>query len=444
MISFPKTKISVVLLESIHPGALAAFNADGYTSVVSLPSALDGPALIDAVSEAHIIGIRSRTHLTADVLAHARRLITVGCFCIGTDQVDLAAAAERGIPVFNAPFSNTRSVAELVIAETILLLRGIPRRNADLHRGVWNKSAAGAHEVRGKTLGIVGYGHIGMQVGVLAEAMGMRVIYYDIVTKLAMGNAAPVKTLADLLAQADAISLHVPDTQATRGMIGEREIAQIRDGACLINASRGLVVDLDALARALQAGRLSGAAIDVFPKEPGGKGQPFVSPLRELDQVLLTPHIGGSTEEAQEGIGSEVAEKLIAYSNLGSTLTAVNFPEVSLTDHPGKHRLIHIHHNRPGLLSQINAVFSRHNVNVSAQFLETTPRLGYVVIDIDAAEGADTRLVRQELETIEGTIRTRLLYWTGPGGFAPPDPLSPSLAGPRVPRAAPAGRALRA
>jgi D-3-phosphoglycerate dehydrogenase len=410
MNSFPKDRIEIVLLEGVHPSAVAAFNDDGYATIARHSKALEGQALLDAVKDAHIIGIRSRTRLTEDVLASARRLITVGCFCIGIDQVDLSAAAERGIPVFNAPFSNTRSVAELVIAETILLLRGVPRRNAELHRGLWNKSAAGAHEARGKCLGIVGYGHIGTQVGVLAEALGMRVVFYDIVTKLTLGNVHAVRTLDELLAQADVISLHVPDTPLTRGMIGQREIARMRDGACVINASRGLVIDVEALAKALESGRLSGAALDVFPEEPGGKDEAFVSPLCRLDQVLLTPHIGGSTEEAQESIGREVADKLIRYSNLGSTQTAVNFPEVSLTDHPGKHRLIHIHQNRPGMLSQVNAVFSRHGANVSAQFLETTAQIGYVVIDVEVAEGTDTPVIRQDLEAIDGTLRTRLLY----------------------------------
>jgi D-3-phosphoglycerate dehydrogenase len=410
MISFPKEKISVVLLEGVHPSAVEAFNADGYSTITRHPATLQGDALLDAVGEAHIIGIRSRTHLTADVLSHARRLVTIGCFCIGTDQVDLAAAAGRGIPVFNAPFSNTRSVAELVIAESILLVRGIPQRNAQLHRGQWNKSAAGAHEIRGKCLGIVGYGHIGTQVGVLAESLGMRVIFFDVVTKLALGNATAVRTLDDLLAQADVVTLHVPDTPITRGLIGAREIGLMRQGATLLNASRGLVVDVDALASALDAGHLGGAAIDVFPEEPSGRGEPFESALRRFDQVILTPHIGGSTEEAQEAIGREVADKLIRYSNLGSTLTAVNFPEVSLTDHPGVHRLIHIHQNRPGMLSQINAVFSRYGVNVSSEFLETNAQLGYVVIDLEPNPATDTPLLRQELEAIDGTIRTRLLY----------------------------------
>jgi len=410
MISFPKEKISVVLLEGVHPSAVETFHADGYTNVVSHPAALEGAALANAIHDAHIVGIRSRTKLTPDVLAGTRRLITIGAFCIGTDQIALEPSAERGVPVFNAPFSNTRSVAELVMAETILLLRGVPRRNAELHRGVWNKSAAGAHETRGRVLGIVGYGHIGTQIGVLAEALGMRVIFFDIVTKLALGNVAPVRTLDDLLAQSDVVSLHVPDTPLTRGMIGPREIGLMRPGAHLINASRGLVVDVEALADALESGRLGGAALDVFPAEPGSKGETFHSRLTRLDQVILTPHIGGSTEEAQESIGREVADKLIRYSNLGSTLTAVNFPEVSLTDHPGMHRLIHIHRNRPGMLSQINAVFTRHDVNICSESLETDQRIGYVVIDIEAAAHVNTPSIRQELEQIDGTVRTRLLY----------------------------------
>jgi D-3-phosphoglycerate dehydrogenase len=410
MISFPKDKISVVLLEGVHPSAVEAFGADGYTTITRYPATLAPDALVDAIRDAHIVGIRSRTKLDAAVLAEARRLIAIGAFCIGTDQVNLAAAAVRGVPVFNAPFSNTRSVAELVIAETILLIRGVPQRNAQLHRGVWNKSAAGAHEVRGKCLGIVGYGHIGTQVGVLAEALGMRVIYHDIVTKLALGNATAVRTLDDLLGLADVVTLHVPDTPQTRNLVGKREIGLMRPGSALINASRGLVVDVDALTRAIEAGHLGGAALDVFPQEPTGRDEPFASPLCQLDQVLLTPHIGGSTEEAQESIGREVADKLIRYSNLGSTLTAVNFPEVSLSDHPGMNRFIHIHQNRPGLLSQINATFSRYHVNICSEFLETNAQVGYVVIDVEATEGTDTRAIRQELEAIDGTIRTRLLY----------------------------------
>lgn len=410
MISFPKDRIAVVLLEGIHQNAVDALRADGYTNIQSHPRALDRRELIEAVRPAHLVAIRSRTRLDREVLAEATRLIAIGCFCIGTDQVDLEDAESRGIPVFNAPYSNTRSVAELVLAEAILLLRGVARLNTEAHRGTWQKSAAGAHEARGKCLGIVGYGHIGTQVGVMAEALGMQVIYFDIATKLTLGNARAVKTLDELLAVADVVTLHVPETDQTRRMIGARELALMRPGASLINASRGSVVDVEALAAALDRRHLAGAALDVFPSEPRSEGDEFTSELRRFDNVILTPHIAGSTEEAQEGIGWEVAEKLLRFSNLGSTLTAVNFPEVSLHEHPGKHRFLHIHQNRAGMLSRVNEVFSSHRVNIAAQTLETSARIGFVVIDVDADSEADPRQIRQELDQIEGTVRTRLLY----------------------------------
>jgi D-3-phosphoglycerate dehydrogenase len=312
--------------------------------------------------------------------------------------------------VFNAPYSNTRSVAELILAEAILLLRGVARLNSEAHAGFWRKSAAGAHEARGKCLGIIGYGHIGTQVGVLAEAFGMQVVYFDIATKLALGNARPIKTLDDVLKLADVVTLHVPETDQTRGMIGSRELALMRPGSSLINASRGSVVDVKALAAALDRRHLAGAALDVFPSEPRSERDEFTSELRRFDNVILTPHIAGSTEEAQEGIGREVAEKLIRFSNVGSTLTAVNFPEVALHEHPGKHRFLHIHQNRAGMLSRVNEVFSRHRVNIAAQTLETSARIGFVVIDVDADSEADPTRIRQELDQIEGTVRTRLLY----------------------------------
>jgi D-3-phosphoglycerate dehydrogenase len=408
--SLDKSKIKVLLLEGIHPSAVEAFRADGYTSIEYHKKSLPEAQLISALRGAYFVGIRSGTRLTAAVLDQAPRLGAIGCFCIGTDQVDLAAAQERGIPVFNAPFSNTRSVAELVLAEIILLMRGVPYRNAMVHRGGWVKSAAGAHEVRGKCLGIVGYGHIGSQVGLLAEAVGMRVLYHDIETKLALGNAQPVASLDDLLGAADVVTLHVPETPATRGMIGADQLARMKPGARLINASRGTVVDIDALAAALKSGRLAGAAVDVFPQEPRTEGEPFVSPLCGMDNVLLTPHIGGSTEEAQQNIGIEVSGKLIRYSNNGSTLTAVNFPEVSLPEHPGKHRLLHIHRNQPGLLSEINAVFSEQGINIAGQYLQTNARIGYVVIDIETAEPEVSLLVKRRLAKVPGTIRTRVLY----------------------------------
>ncbi len=409
-ISFDKSLIKVVLLENVHRSAVEALRADGYRNVHQHERALEGPALAEAIADAHILGIRSRTKLTADVLAAAPRLIAVGAFCIGTNQVDLRAAETLGVPVFNAPFSNTRSVAELVVAEVVMLLRGVPRRNARAHRGEWDKSPAGSFEVRGKTLGIVGYGHIGTQVGVLAEALGMRVLFYDVVTKLALGNAQAVRSLDALLGAADVVTLHVPETTQTQGMIGADALRLMKPGAHLINASRGTVVDVDALAGALAAGHLGGAALDVFPQEPESNTQEFQSPLRGLDNVLLTPHIGGSTAEAQEAIGVEVAEKLLTYSNNGSTLSAVNFPEVALPGHPGKHRLLHIHHNRPGVLSRVNEVFSGRRVNVAAQYLQTNSRIGYVVIDVDPDPDADTPSLRRELAGIDGTIRARLLY----------------------------------
>jgi D-3-phosphoglycerate dehydrogenase len=348
--------------------------------------------------------------LTSRILSQAPRLIGIGCFCIGTNQVDLEPARELGIPVFNAPFSNTRSVAELVLAETIMLLRGIPYRNAEAHRGNWVKTATGSYEVRGKCLGIVGYGRIGTQLGLLAESLGMRVIYHDVESKLALGNARPAGSLKALLNASDVVSLHVPETASTQRMIGAAELAQMPPGACLINASRGTVVDIDALVEALRSKRLAGAALDVFPEEPKTAGEAFVSPLQAMDNVLLTPHIGGSTEEAQQNIGIEVAGKLIKYSNNGSTLSAVNFPEVSLPEHAGKHRLLHIHHNQPGVLSAINAVFSSERINIAAQYLQTDSRIGYVVIDVDVVEPARSQLIKRGMDSVPGTIRTRILY----------------------------------
>lgn len=408
--SLDKSRIKILLLEGIHASAVEAFQADGYTNIESHAKALPESMLLETIGDAYFVGIRSVTHLTARVFERAPRLIGVGCFCIGTNQVDLDAAQERGIPVFNAPFSNTRSVAELVLAEIILLLRGIPERSALAHRGGWIKTATGSHEARGKCLGIIGYGHIGTQVGLLAEALGMRVAYYDIETKLALGNAQPVPSLEALLDVADVVTLHVPETPQTYRMIGAEQLARMRPGTRLINAARGTVVDINALARALESKHLAGAAIDVFPTEPRASDEEFVSPLRRFDNVLLTPHIGGSTEEAQQNIGLEVAGKLIKYSNNGSTLTAVNFPEVSLPEHPGKHRLLHIHRNQPGVLSQINAIFSEQRINIAGQYLQTNARIGYVVIDVDSGGRTETLQLRKRLEAVAGTIRTRILY----------------------------------
>ena len=407
--SLDKGKINVLLLEAIHPTAVEAFRAGGYTSLERVERALTPEELARRIPDVHVLGIRSRTKLPAGILERAERLIAIGCFCIGTDQVDLAAAQERGIPVFNAPFSNTRSVAELVIGEVILLCRGIPQRNAAAHRGEWLKAVAGATEVRGKTLGIVGYGHIGTQVGVLAEALGMRVLYHDIEAKLGLGNATAASSLDDLLERSHVVTLHVPENAATAGLIGARELARMRAGAFLINASRGSVVDVDALADAIGSGHLGGAALDVFPSEPEADGEPFESPLRRFDNVVLTPHVAGSTVEAQQSIGAEVAAKLVKYSDNGSTLTAVNFPEVSLPDHPGKHRVLHIHRNEPGVLARVNAIFSASRINIASQYLETSRNVGYAVTDVEAADGVGLEIKRQ-LDAIDATIRTRLLY----------------------------------
>ncbi|WP_240097969.1 phosphoglycerate dehydrogenase [Thermomonas flagellata] len=407
--SYPKQDIRILLLEGISRSAVETFQAAGYSNVVSHPKALPEAELRRAIADAHFIGIRSRTQLSADVLAEARRLLAIGCFCIGTNQVDLQAAELAGIPVFNAPYSNTRSVAELVVAEAVMLLRGIPQKSAQCHAGGWNKSAAGSHEARGKVLGIVGYGHIGTQVGVLAEALGMQVLFHDIQTKLALGNARPARDLDDLLAQADVVTLHVPETAATRWMIGAAQLARMKPGAHLINAARGTVVDVEALADALRRGHLGGAAVDVFPHEPQGNDEAFQSPLRGLDNVILTPHVGGSTLEAQDNIGIEVAAKLVRYSDNGSTLTAVNFPEVTLPEHAGSHRLLHIHRNVPGVLSRINEVFGARGINIDGQFLRTDPQVGYVVIDV-SADDAQASELRAALAAIPGTLRTRVLY----------------------------------
>ena len=405
--SLDKDKIRVLLLEGINDTALENFARDGYRNVTVLPKALPRDELLEAVSDVHMLGIRSRTQLDAEVFAAARKLVAVGCFCIGTNQVDLEAAVRRGIPVFNAPFSNTRSVAELVIGQAILLLRGVPDKSAKAHRGIWQKSAKQSYELRGKTLGIIGYGNIGAQLGVLAESLGMRVRFYDVVRKLKLGNAEQVDSLRDLLGMSDVVTLHVPDTPSTRELIDAEALAHMKREAVLINASRGTVVDIDALAATLREGQLLGAAIDVYPTEPASNEDPFDSPLRELDNVILTPHIGGSTVEAQENIGREVSEKLTLFSDNGSTIGSVNFPEVGLPSHPGKHRLLHIHRNVPGVLSAINSVFSDNGLNISAQYLQTNPEIGYVVVDTDAGH---SEIALEGIRTVEGTIRTRVLF----------------------------------
>lgn len=411
-LSFPKDRIRVLLLEGVNDSAVATLQQAGYTNLTRLPKALDEGQLLEAVEKTHVLGIRSRTQLTEKVFAHAKRLFAVGCFSVGTNQVDLSAARMRGIPVFNAPFSNTRSVAELVIGEIVMLLRRITDRSVSAHVGGWDKSADGSFEVRGKVLGIVGYGNIGSQLSNMAEAMGMRVIYYDHTDRLRHGNTEPVDSLTALLGASDVVSLHVPETPATHGMIGAAEIAAMREGAYLINNSRGTVVDLDALAAALKSGHLAGAAVDVFPKEPASNVERFVSPLQGLANVILTPHIGGSTEEAQERIGAEVARKLVDYSDVGSTVGAVNFPQVQLPARPAGTRFIHVQRNVPGMLRRLNDVFARRDLNIAAQNYQTDGEIGYVVMEADPV-GEVAREIIEEIRALDGTIRARLLYERG-------------------------------
>ena len=406
-VSLPKEKIRILLLEGVHSSAVETLKSSGYSNIEYLKSSLPEEELIEKIKDVHFIGIRSRTQLTEAVIAAARKLVAVGCFCIGTNQVDLNATQRRGIPVFNAPFSNTRSVAELVLGQIILLLRGVPAKNAKAHRGEWDKSANGSFEARGKTLGIIGYGHIGTQLSILAEHLGMKVQFFDIEDKLVLGNAVQIKKLDTLLETSDVVSLHVPETDATQDMINAQTLAKMKQGSIFINASRGTVVDIDALVKELEAGRLNGAAIDVFPVEPKSNNEEFVSPLRQFDNVILTPHVGGSTQEAQENIGIEVAGKLAKYSDNGSTLSAVNFPEVSLPGHPGRSRLLHIHENRPGVIMQINSTFADRGINIEAQYLQTSGDIGYVVIDV-AADNAYDGL--SQLMQIDGTIKARLLH----------------------------------
>ena len=406
-ISLEKSKIKFLLLEGVHQSAVDALTESGYTNIEYLKTAVNEDELLEKVQGVHFIGIRSRTQLTRRVFESANKLVAVGCFCIGTNQVDLAAAQEHGVVVFNAPYSNTRSVAELVLAEAVLLLRGIPEKNAVAHRGGWLKNAVGSFETRGKTLGIIGYGSIGSQVSVLAEGLGMRVRFYDVVTKLPLGNAAQVRDLYALLAMSDVVTLHVPESASTKDMFGAAEIAAMKENSILINAARGSVVDIDALASALESGHIAGTAIDVFPVEPKGNDEEFISPLRKFDNAILTPHIGGSTQEAQENIGLEVAEKLVKYSDNGTTTSSVNFPEVALPEHPNTHRLLHVHNNIPGVLSSINSIFSDNNINICGQYLQTNDKVGYVVIEVDA-DYSDIAL--QQLKAVEGTIRCRVLH----------------------------------
>jgi len=405
--SLDKSKIKFLLLEGIHESALRTLKSHGYKNIEAVKGSISEQELLKKVKDIHFIGIRSRTQLTDVVFSAAEKLLAVGCFCIGTNQVNLDAALTKGVPVFNAPYSNTRSVAELVIAQAILLLRRVPEKNLLAHQGIWQKSAAGSFEARGKKLGIVGYGSIGSQLSVLAESMGMKVFLHDSVTKLPLGNANQVDSLEALMRECDVLSLHVPENPETRNMIGADELKWMKPESVVINASRGSVVDLDALAVALRENRIAGAAIDVFPHEPASNQDEFTSPLRGIPNCILTPHVGGSTMEAQENIGIEVSEKLIKYSDNGSSFNSVNFPEVTLPAYSGKHRLLHIHQNRPGVLSEINIVFAKNGININSQYLQTNNEVGYVVMDVDAEHSKEAL---NRLNEIDGTIRCRVLF----------------------------------
>ena len=403
----PKEKIKILLLEGIADTAVKVLKGVGYVNTERLTTALEGSALKNAMAGVHVVGIRSRTQLTAEVLNSADSLIAVGCFSVGTNQVDLPAAQRQGVPVFNAPFSNTRSVAELTLSEIIMLMRRVLPKSASAHQFGWDKSAVGCCEVRGKTLGIVGLGNIGSQLAVMAEAMGMRVIFFDRVDKLRHGNVEAVETLDELLSKSDVVTLHVPEAADTREMIGERQIRTMKRGSYFINNARGSVVDLDALAAALKDRHLAGAAVDVFPIEPSANSEKFINPLQGLDNVVLTPHVGGSTEEAQERIGTEVARKFVDYLDNGSTLGAVNFPQVIMPRRPSGTRFLHIHNNAPGGLGHINEVFSRRQLNIAAQYCETDSQIGYVVVDLDG-HVRDAEGLLDDLRLVPGTISARI------------------------------------
>jgi D-3-phosphoglycerate dehydrogenase len=404
--SFPKDQIKFLLLENVHQSAHDLIRSEGF-ALEAVPRSLKEDELAQKLRDVHVLGIRSKTQVTARALAEARRLLSVGCFCIGTNQVDLAAANGRGVPVFNAPFSNTRSVAELIICEVIALARQLGDRSREVHEGRWRKAAAGSFEVRGKTLGVIGYGHIGSQVGVLAEALGMRVIFYDHTSKLPMGNNLACASLTELLAAADFVTLHVPATPQTEKMIGSSELAAMRAGSYLLNASRGSVVDLPALAEALRKGHLAGASVDVYPDEPESNSDGFVTPLRGLPNVLLTPHVAGSTTEAQAAIGREVATSLIKFVNAGATTGAVNFPQVELPQTKGAHRILNAHRNVPGVLRDINRIVSEKGANIQAQVLATDPNIGYLVMDLDQDLSDD---VKKAIGALSTSIKTRILY----------------------------------
>lgn len=405
-LSYPKSQIKIFLAENIHPVAEALLKSEGF-SVETGKSALSEEELIKKVSDVHVLGIRSKTEITAPYIQSAKKLMTIGCFCIGTNQVDLNAARDQGVVVFNAPFSNTRSVAELIMSEIVMLSRKLGDRNREMHTGEWVKSAAGCFEVRGKTLGIIGYGHIGSQVSVLAESFGMKVIYFDIVNKMPLGNSRQISKLDELLSQADFVTLHVPETPQTLNMMGQKEISKMKKGAYLLNASRGTVVDLGALKSALVEKQLAGASVDVFPDEPEANNDKFKHDLQGVPNVILTPHIGGSTEEAQENIGIEVAQSFIKFINNGSTTSCVNFPQVDLPVKQQGHRILNVHKNVPGVLKEINRIISDLGANISGQYLATDSQIGYLIVDLDK-QVSDK--VKDEIGKLSTSIRTRILY----------------------------------
>ena len=405
--SYPREKIQILFLENISEAAARNFRVQGYTQVTRLSKALSEDELVEAVKNVHILGIRSKTQITARVLLAAKKLQAIGCFCIGVNQVDLDAARQMGIVVFNAPYSNTRSVAELVIGASIMLIRRIPDKNKAAHDGIWMKEASRSFELRGKTLGIIGYGNIGSQVSVLAEALGMRVLFYDIETKLPLGNAVDGKSLKEVLAKSDVVTLHVPETAQTKNLIGKAQLKFCKKGAILINYARGEVVDLDALRKEILSGQIGGAAVDVFPWEPEKNGDRFETPLQDLPNVILTPHIGGSTEEAQANIGEDVSQKMLQYLERGVTLGSHTVPALALPPQEGSHRILHIHANQPGVMSAINTQLSKNQINILGQYLKTNPAIGYVVLDVDKRLSAQAQTLLKE---VKGTIKVRVLY----------------------------------
>ncbi|MBL0308885.1 MAG: phosphoglycerate dehydrogenase [Bacteroidetes bacterium] len=405
--SFPKEKIKILLLENISEVLVEEFKEVGYDQVKKLSGALDEKQLAEELKDVHLLGIRSKTQITKKVLEHADKLLAIGCYCIGVNQVDMKSATEKGVAVFNAPYANTRSVAELIIANAIMLIRKIPEKNRAAHRGIWLKDAKGSHELRGKTLGLIGYGNIGTQVSVLAESMGMKVVYYDIETRLPHGNAQQIRTLKDLLKQADVVSLHVPGEASTRNFINEQTLALFKQGSVLINYSRGEVVDLEALKSNMDTGHIAGAALDVFPEEPENNGAAFSCVLQNMPNVILTPHIGGSTEEAQLNIGMDVTTKLLNYLEQGISTGSYSVPPLVLPSQANAYRILHIHKNVPGVLGEINSKLSQHQINILGQYLKTNDEIGYVVLDIDK------EISQEAFELLKGvsyTIKTRILY----------------------------------